>query len=197
MKSWNTPPSKKWAARIAAILVMIIGALTSVAGQDGQTRTKDQGTRETNSGGSRTQPNTVNGPLVTVDTEPGIVTVGDRVRLTVRITKGENIGHVPFHVTHDPAVLRFERGAEGGFLRGDGQQTAFFAAAQAAGDAVVVGLSRLGREPGANGEGELCTLEFTAVGVGDAKLAFSRASVRDSTNTIVVSAFRPTRIVVQ
>lgn len=197
MNFWNTPPSKPRTSTLAAILVLICGALPIVAGQDGQDRTKDQGTREKIPSDSRVKPVEVDGPLVTFTVETETITVGDRVTLTVRIAKGENVGHVPFHIAHDPSVLRFERGEEGGFLRSDGHDTAFFAAAQTAGDAVVVGLSRLGRDPGANGEGDLCTLEFTAVGAGDAKLAFKRATVRDSTNSVVISAFRPTRLVVR
>ena len=183
-------------------VLMIIGVMTGIAsGQYTEYRDRtvpDRAARVVGSYVSLTRSYAIQRRSpVTLAVDPGMVSVGDRLTLTVRIAKAEDIGHVPFHITHDPAVLRFERGEEGGFLRSDSHPTVFFAAAQATGDAVVVGLSRLGRDPGANGEGELCTLEFTAVGSGDAKLAFSRATVRDSTNTIVISAFRPTRLVVR
>ena len=38
-----------------------------------------------------------------------------------------------------------------------------------------MGLSRLGAGEGIAGSGELCTLEFTVVGTGDAGLEFTRA----------------------
>ena len=114
--------SRKWATTIATILVLVVGALPIVAGQDEQNRTRDQGMRETNSSDSRVKPDAVefDGPLVTFTVNADTITVGDRVTLTVRIAKGENIGHVPFHIAHDPEVLRFERGEEGAFLRSDG-----------------------------------------------------------------------------
>jgi len=126
-----------------------------------------------------------------------VVGVGQPLIVSIALFGGTDVGHVPFHVVFDPSVLRFESGQEGGFLAGDGNPTAFFAAATSAGDAVVVGLSRLGRVGGIDGDGELCVLQFTALGPGEAGLAFARAKVRDSTNRIVPSLFVPARVTVQ
>ena len=89
---------------------------------------------------------------------------------------------------YDPAVLRFEEGEEGTFIAGAGQ-TAFFAAPTSSAGEVVIGLSRLGRGPGADGNGELCVLHCEVIGPGDSGLAFRRAKVRDSANRIVPSVF--------
>ena len=70
-------------------------------------------------------------------------------------------------------------------------------APSSAGSSVVVGLSRLGPEAGVRGKGTLCTLSFTAVGEGDAQLAFSRASVRDPENRALDAVFRSTKLVVR
>ena len=124
------------------------------------------------------------------------IEVGDRVRVVVEISGAVDVGHVPFHVTVDPSVLRFENAHEGTFLRSDGRETAFFAAA-ANDTSVVIGLSRLRAGDGIDGSGELCVLHFTAVGPGDAGLAFSRAKVRDSRNRILPADFRSAAIVVR
>ena len=119
---------------------------------------------------------------------------GDPVSITVDISSAADVGHVPFHFNYNAEVLEFEYGAEGSFLGSDGVQTAFFATASR--NAVVVGLSRLGRVEGVSGGGELCVLHFTAVAPGNAALGFSRAKVRDSSNRIVPSVFESAAVVV-
>jgi len=117
------------------------------------------------------------------------LSVGERLSVRVEITGASDIGSVPFHVVYNPAVLRFEGGREGSFMSGGGRQTAFFAAPMSSGNEMVVGLSRLGPGEGIDGSGNLCTLDFSVVGSGDAGLAFARAHVRDSANRIVPAAF--------
>ncbi len=115
--------------------------------------------------------------------------VGSRLSIRVEIAGASDVGSVPFHVVYNSAVLRFEGGREGPFLQGGGRQTAFFASPMSSGSEMVVGLSRLGAGNGIGGGGELCTLDFTVVGPGDAGLAFTRAHVRDSANRIVPAVF--------
>ena len=117
------------------------------------------------------------------------LTVGDGLSITLDLSAGTDVGHVPFHLLYDPAVLHFESGEEGAFLGSDGMPTAFFVGPSRSGDSVVVGLSRLGRVQGVDGGGPLCTLQFTAVGPGHAGLVFARANVRDSSNHNVPSEF--------
>ncbi len=122
--------------------------------------------------------------------------VGDRVTLRVVIENARDVGSVPFYVAFDPAVLRFEGGQQGPFLGSDGRQAVFFASLTSSGDTVVIGLSRLGPGDGIHGAGELCALQFTAIGAGDSRLAFAREKVRDSANRIVPGVFQtaPLRI---
>jgi hypothetical protein len=118
------------------------------------------------------------------------------VPISVEIYSGNDVGHVPFHVNFDPRVLRFDRAEEGPFLGSDGVQTVFFAQASMAGDSVVVGLSRMGQAPGVDGAGQLCVLQFVAVGSGATTLGFSRAKVRDSTSDIIPANFEPVTLTV-
>ena len=138
------------------------------------------------------QPETT--PLVRMIPSSTELVTGDAVSIIVDISSAADVGHVPFHLNYNAAVLEFEYGEQGSFLGSDGVQTAFFATASRS--AVVVGLSRLGRVAGVNGGGDLCVLHFTAVGPGNAALGFSRAKVRDSSNRIVPSVFAPAVVVV-
>jgi len=117
------------------------------------------------------------------------VAVGNPLSIRVEIVGASDVGSVPFHVVFNPAVLKFEAGREGRFLQGGGQATVFFAAPMSNGSEAVIGLSRLGAGSGIGGDGELCTLDFTVVGPGDAGLAFTRAHLRDSANRIAPSSF--------
>lgn len=122
--------------------------------------------------------------------------VGDALAIDVHVSAPSEIAHAPFHMRYDPRVLRFDRAEEGSFLGDDGRSTAFFAAADSTGRAVVVGLSRLGRVGGIRGDGRLCRLYFTAIGTGDAGLAFERAHLKDAANRPLGASFDATRVVV-
>lgn len=123
--------------------------------------------------------------------------LGGRLAVRVVIDNASDVASVPFHVRYDPAVLAFNHGEEGAFLRRGGRDTAFLVAETARNDEVVVGLSRLGGGGGTSGQGELCTLYFSVVGVGDAGLGFEKASVRDAENRIVPSDFEAAVVVVR
>jgi hypothetical protein len=120
--------------------------------------------------------------------------VGDRLSLAIEISDGRDVASVPFHVVFNPAVLRFEGGEEGTFLRSGGTQTTFFAAPTSGGDKVVVGLSMLGPDQGTSGDGLLCSLRFAVIGSGAAGLAFARAHVRDGRNRILAATFEAATI---
>ncbi len=154
-----------------------------------------------NPGGTGPRPTETPRPttpaLVRMVADAAEVTVGAPVSLHMLIAEATDVGSVPFHVLFNSAVLRFERADEGSFLRGGGQQTAFFATPTSDLSSVVVGLSRLGRGDGVGGAGELCTLHFTAVGPGNAGLAFDRAKVKDSENRIAPASFVPASIEVR
>lgn len=144
--------------------------------------------------GERKPTRTATGPRVWMTPSTSVLNVGERLTLSVDIDGLSDVGHVPFQVTFDPAVLQFDSGDEGGYLASDGKQTAFFAAPTSSGDTVVVGLSRLGRVKGVGGAGRLCDLHFVAIGSGPANLAFVKAKVRNSSNQIVDAEFRPASV---
>jgi cohesin domain-containing protein len=120
--------------------------------------------------------------------------VGDTLTIRVRLDHGSDVGSVPFHVTYNPQVLRFESGEEGSFLSHDGARTAFFASPMRAPGEIVVGLSRIGAGEGASGAGDLCLLRFRVISRGDAELTFNRASVKDPRDKILDSTFQSARV---
>jgi hypothetical protein len=134
--------------------------------------------------------------IVALDPMHAELPLGARFQVSVAIQNATDVGHVPFHLTFDPAVLRFDRGDEGTFLRSDGGSTAFFARPTTTPGTVVVGLSRLGRSAGVSGSGLLCTLHFEAIGSGATVLGFERQKVQSPALARLTAEFRQSAIVV-
>ncbi len=139
--------------------------------------------------GQRTKPPATGEPRVFLGLDRKRVQVGEQFTVTVRIERGRDVAHVPFHLEFDPAALRFVSGSEGTLLNSDGADTIFQAATAERGGRVIVGLSRLGRAPGVAGDGQLCALEFEALAPGESVLAFSHAGVRNGKNREVTARF--------
>ncbi len=107
------------------------------------------------------------------------VAPGSALSLHIWIYGAQDTASVPFHLLFNPEVLQFQGAREGPFLAGDGAATVFMFSPSTSGQSIVVGHSRLARETGANGNGELCVLDFVALAEGDPGLAFDRAAVID------------------
>jgi len=135
------------------------------------------------------EPEPIPPALVRAYPTSDLFTVDDVVPVVIEIRGGTDVGHVPFHLAFDPRVLRYESAVEGDFLRTDGSPTVFYATHAGSGDAVVIGLSRLGHGPGIDGSGVLCVLNFVAIGSGTTQLRFKLAAVKDSGNGPMASAF--------
>ncbi len=121
--------------------------------------------------------------------EPSRAATGGEVVLTIAVAGAPPVFAVPFHVTFDPSVLRYASAKEGPWLRSDGKPTTFLAALSGDGR-LVVGASRLGPVGGMTGGGVVCTLRFTAIGAGDAKLAFERYALLDPKGKEIPATFR-------
>lgn len=123
--------------------------------------------------------------------------IGGTVTLHVMIEGASNVGSVPFHLKFNPQVLEFmPPGMEGNFLNNDGSGTVFIAAEAASGGEIVVGISRIGRGPGAAGSGLLCILQFLAINEGSCSFTFTSASVKDPTAKNLPSSFSTVNLVI-
>ena len=114
--------------------------------------------------------------------------IGESVVLEVYIANATNVGTVSFSLRHDPAVVQYVGAIEGTLMNSDGRQTVFLAN-PTAGNEIEVALSRQGGGRGAAGTGLLATMEFLAVGVGDAGFAFTDASVEDPKGRFLPASF--------
>lgn len=121
--------------------------------------------------------------------------VGEPVEIRVILDGGTDVFSVPFHLTFDPAVLRWDAAKEGPWLRSDGRPTTFLSALSTPGR-LVIGVSRLGAVGGLTGGGEICSLRFTAIGAGDARLAFDRGGVVNGRGESVDASFEASPLVV-
>ncbi len=122
--------------------------------------------------------------------------VGESVVLEVVIAGARYVDTVTFSLRYEPAVVRYVGATEGTFMNDDGRQTVFLTN-PTAGDEIEVILSRRGGGRGAAGTGLLATVEFLAVGVGDAGFDFTGASVEDPQGRFLPAAFNtaPIRVV--
>jgi general secretion pathway protein D len=126
--------------------------------------------------------------VITLDPVSSVQTSGNEFTVNVTIASAMNVGHVPFYITYDPAVLQALSCTEGPFMSADGASTQFLSDVTTPGQ-IVVGISRLGRETGAQGSGVLATILFRAAGPGQSNLDFQNASVRNPLNSALPSNF--------
>jgi len=135
-------------------------------------------------------------PPASVRVVPSTVTygVGDSVVAEVHIDSATNVGAVTLRLRYDPAVLEYVSGVEGTFMNGDGSHTVFLTGAAAGGE-IAVGLTRIGRQ-GASGTGLLFTLEFLAVGAGDAGFDIAEGAVKDPQARNLPAVFSTVPVVV-
>jgi general secretion pathway protein D len=136
----------------------------------------------------------------TVSFNPAYMTVplGSNFNVAVNITGGENVGSVPFHVGFDPTMLKFIGSDNISPFLSQDSANVFVLATQADNKReVIVGLSRQGHEPGANGNGRLIQLTFQPLKAGTTTLNFTDLSVLDPQAQPMPSERVPMTVVVQ
>ena len=79
----------------------------------------------------------------------------------------------------DPKILQLVNVEAGGLLGGDGQPVALVHRDDGNGG-VTITASRPPGAAGVNGQGEVCTLTFKAIGVGDTNIALVKVGAKDS-----------------
>jgi hypothetical protein len=94
---------------------------------------------------------------------------------------------IAFDLTYPANLLRLEETTEGIWLSDSSLvQTSFLDDSSTSGR-IVVGLTRLGDEPGKSGSGALLSLRFTAIGSGGGSLNFSRNEAFDADGKLLPS----------
>lgn len=116
----------------------------------------------------------------------------------VRIRNANNVGSVPFHINYDPNIIQAIEAVEGGFLKQGGASTSFmFNPDDRRTGQAMLGYSRLGQQPGADGSGVLAIFRFKALDTGQTEITFSNNSVLDPSARPIPSIFNPGRVIVQ
>ena len=137
---------------------------------------------------------------VEVFINPAVRRAGIRNIFTVevRIKNARDVGSVPFYINYDPTIVQGIEAEEGGFLKRNGASTSFmFFPDEKQKGTVMVGYSRLGQDPGADGGGILAIIKFKALKMGETALTFANHAVKDATGKDIPARFTAGKIIVQ
>ncbi|MBN1879225.1 hypothetical protein JW823_03865 [bacterium] len=116
---------------------------------------------------------------VSIDPQYSALITGDSGDVQIVIADAENVGSVPFYIDYDPTVLEIVEVREGPFMGNDGVSTAFLSSIDDRRGRIIIGLSRLGAQPGLSGSGVLVYITAKGIKPGQSPLAFSHESVLD------------------
>jgi general secretion pathway protein D len=105
--------------------------------------------------------------------------LGSTFTASVVLTNGHDVFSVPLQVGFDPKVLQLVNVEAGGLLGGDGQPVALVHRDDGNG-LVTITASRPPGVGGVNGDGQVCTLTFKAIGAGDTNIALVKVGAKNS-----------------
>ncbi len=106
-------------------------------------------------------------------------TLGSTFTASVVLSNAHDVFSVPLQLQFDPKILQLVNVEAGGLLGGDGQPVALVHRDDGKGG-VTITASRPPGAAGVNGQGEVCTLTFKAIGVGDTNIALVKVGAKDS-----------------
>lgn len=121
------------------------------------------------------------GPPVTMTVLPvnSNQAVGNTFQVAVLATNARDVFSVPLQVQFNPKVLELVNVDAGRLLSGDGQPVAIVHRDEGNG-LVTISSSRPPGAPGVNGQGEVCTLTFKAIGAGDSNITLVKVGASNS-----------------
>ncbi|MEO6803445.1 MAG: cohesin domain-containing protein, partial [Granulicella sp.] len=106
-------------------------------------------------------------------------TVGSTFQVSVMLGNGRDVYSVPLQLQFDPKILNLVNVDAGDFLERDGQAVAIVHRDEGNG-LVTISTSRPPGVAGITGQGNICTLTFTAKAAGDSTLALVKVGAKDS-----------------
>lgn len=116
--------------------------------------------------------------IVTFDPSYLAAPVRQEFTTSIVISGAENVGSVPFHLAFDPEYLEYIGASKDSPFLGQGATPVFvLATVSGNGRELIVGLSRQGNRPGANGQGTLIDFLFRTRKAGTTTLHFTDLSV--------------------
>jgi general secretion pathway protein D len=105
--------------------------------------------------------------------------VGSTFQASIVLSNAHDVFSVPLQIQFDPQVLQLVNVEAGGLLGGDGQPVALVHRDQGNG-LVTITASRPPGAGGVNGQGEVCTLTFKAIGTGDTNITLVKMGAKNS-----------------
>lgn len=129
--------------------------------------------------------------------EKAKVAVGDLIHLEIKVSGGHDLFGAPFHILFPADLLEILKVEEQTFLKRDGRQTAFLQKVEDQQGEIMIGLTRLGKTGGVDGDGALITLTLRAKKPGSATLSFRKVDFRDSQMKPLQVSARSARIVIE
>ena len=127
------------------------------------------------------QPAAPAGPPVTLTVLPNSSNqaVGNTFQIAVLAANARDVYSVPLQVQFNSKVLELVNVDAGGLLAGDGQPVAIVHRDEGNG-LVTISTSRPPGVPGVNGQGDVCTLTFKAIGAGDSNITLVKVGASNS-----------------
>jgi general secretion pathway protein D len=118
---------------------------------------------------------------VTLSVIPSSATesVGSVFQASIQLSNAHDVYSIPLQLQFDPKVLQLVNVDAGGLLGGDGQPVALVHRDEGNGT-VTISASRPPGVSGVNGQGEVCTLIFKAVGAGDSTITLAKVGAKNS-----------------
>jgi general secretion pathway protein D len=130
---------------------------------------------------AQAQAQAVAGPPVTLTVLPvnSSQTVGNTFQVAILAANARDVYSVPLQVQFNPKVLELVNVDAGGLLGGDGQPVALVHRDEGNG-LVTISSSRPPGATGVNGQGDVCTLTFKAIGAGDSNVTLVKVGASNS-----------------
>ncbi|HKI86897.1 MAG TPA: cohesin domain-containing protein, partial [Thermoanaerobaculia bacterium] len=102
---------------------------------------------------------------------------GDTISVPLMIEAREAVSHLPMTLRYDPSLLSVVSVTPGGFFGGPERSTLLYD--DSTPGRLTFGVSRLGREPGVSGRGEIASITFRARRPGGATVRFQAVKALD------------------
>lgn len=129
--------------------------------------------------------------------EKAKVAVGDLIEIEIKVSSARDLFGAPFHIVYPADLLEILKVEERTFLKKGEKQTAFMQKVDGQQGEIMIGLTRLGKTGGVDGDGVLITLSLRAKKSGSATLSFRKVDFRDSQMKPLQVSARSARIVIE
>jgi len=125
------------------------------------------------------------------------VQASSKFTVSVTVENTHDANAATFALAYNPKVLKLVAVQDGGFLSQGGKAAALTPKIDNENGTATVSLSRAAGSPGVAGSGILANLQFEAIGLGAASLAFTQASVADVSQTPLPTSSSGTEVTVK